>query len=312
MSRGKYIIGPGAKLFPEYADQELNYANKGFVLEFFHVPSGKFVQFKAMLTDFKDRYESSWKQEQVYGRNDPIQNFQGTKRIISIAWDLVAASWGEAKDNLQKATLLNSMLYPSYADASGDTSTIVAAPIFKLSFANLIRSYGNDNSRGDNVDTGFKKQQYSVQKSFNDVRQEFGSRKSFASPQDAIKPIPIRQKIGKGAGSGIASISGLVGTVSGFTYSPVIDNGFFDPREEQGKLYPQTIALSCEYTVMHTHRLGWKGKEFRNSHFPYGSPVENINGSQETNKSVMRSNINDSGTRGHKKAKENIILKGIK
>ena len=52
--------------------------------------------------------------------------------------------------------------------------------------------------------------------------------------------------------------SGLVGRVGGFVYEPDIDSGFFVPEDRSGVLYPQTINLTCEFTVMHTHRLGWK------------------------------------------------------
>ena len=68
-----------------------------------------------------------------------------------------------------------------------------------------------------------------------------------------------------------AETAGLVGTISGFNYSPDFDSGFFD--EGVGTLYPQTIELSMEYTVNHTHELGWKaeGDESANrtDTFPY-------------------------------------------
>lgn len=282
MPKGKFIIGNETKNQSErerYTDQELNYVNKGFVLEFFHVPSGKVVQFKAMLTDFKDKYESSWNQEMVYGRNDPIQNFQGTKRTITLAWDLVAASWGEAKDNLQRATLLNSMLYPSYAGSDG-VSTISAAPLFKLSFANLIRNYG---AAGDD-NNAFKNQ--------NIIKRSDKSGNVTTQAQ------------GKASGLGVAEISGLVGSISGFTYAPVLENGMFDPAEDPGQLYPQTINLSCEFTVMHTHRLGWqkgsKGVDFRAPNFPYGRPVRNIQ--QTDGKQVMRESTRNAGTDAHRSA----------
>lgn len=70
-----------------------------------------------------------------------------------------------------------------------------------------------------------------------------------------------------------AEIAGLVGTISGFTYEPDFDAGFFD--EGIGTLYPQTINLSMEYTVNHTHELGWKAEgdesATRTEAFPYNS-----------------------------------------
>ena len=207
-------------------------------LEFYNIPVGKSVVFKSFLTDFEDRYQSKWNSEEVYGRMDPIQTFQGTSRIISLGWDVVASSFQEAKVNLSKATLLYKMLYPVYtktegADLLGSAATVLAAaPLFKLKFLNMVQ----DSAYG-------------------------------------------------AAAQGSAETGGLIGTISGFTYKPDIDQGFFeDPKAsgtQVGAVYPQTIALSCEYVVQHEHGVGWyktgDGVVFGNagfgeevSTFPYG------------------------------------------
>ena len=72
-----------------------------------------------------------------------------------------------------------------------------------------------------------------------------------------------------------AADAGLVGTISGFTYEPDFDSGFFD--EGIGTLLPQTITLAMGYTVNHTHPLGWEANDagggaqqkMRQSGFPY-------------------------------------------
>jgi len=73
-----------------------------------------------------------------------------------------------------------------------------------------------------------------------------------------------------------AETAGLVGTISGFTYEPDFDAGFFD--EGIGTLYPQTINLSMEYTVNHTHELGWKAEGDKSTNrtvpFPYNHSGE--------------------------------------
>lgn len=73
-----------------------------------------------------------------------------------------------------------------------------------------------------------------------------------------------------------AEVAGLVGTISGFTYEPDFDAGFFD--EGVGTLYPQTISLSMEYTVNHTHQLGWGPEGTRNEKFPYNQPSSGLEG----------------------------------
>jgi len=56
-----------------------------------------------------------------------------------------------------------------------------------------------------------------------------------------------------------AEDSGLFGTISGFSYTPDMESGFFNETEgTETKIYPQTISLSCTFTVVHTHDLGWE------------------------------------------------------
>lgn len=52
------------------------------------------VLFYAFLTDFSQNYTSNWQTEEVFGRTDPIATFQGTKRSVTLAWDIPAAELG--------------------------------------------------------------------------------------------------------------------------------------------------------------------------------------------------------------------------
>jgi hypothetical protein len=62
---------------------------------------------------------------------------------------------------------------------------------------------------------------------------------------------------------------GLVGYINGgFKVAPNIDAGFLTPRSTV--LIPHEILLSVNFTVLHTHKLGWTGKSTRtNAKFPY-------------------------------------------
>lgn len=216
------------------ADQSDELANRLYqYIDIFHIPSGQSLKFKAYITTFSDQYSSEWNSEDVYGRMDPIQTFKGTKRKISLGWDVPAGSFAEAKENMSKASALIAMLYPSYDDdGSGrGASSIAAPPLFKLKFVNLI--------------------------------------------QDAAgSPTP----------NASAELNGLLGTMSGFTYEPDLESGFFQPtrvsarsrvgttpktREpifaatpvivtnDKYKLFPQTIKFQAEFTVLHQHRPGF-------------------------------------------------------
>lgn len=208
--------------------------SEGLVIHFNHIPTGKTCHFKAFLTAFEDVYESQWNEEEVFGRMDPISTFKRTRRRIRLGWDVPAASEAEAVLNLKEAEKLLSMLYPVFetADASdflqgGETGQVteptadrrrvgvmVAPPLFKMKFANLI------------VDGA------------------------------------------KGRITGGARESGLVGTISGLSYRPDIEQGFFggfsDPNTVlgatgivPGTLIPQTISLDIEFTVHHQHGMGF-------------------------------------------------------
>jgi hypothetical protein len=200
-------------------DQTNEFANKAkYVIEFYHIATGKSVRFKAMLTEFSDNYDSQWSSEEVYGRMDPIKTFKTTIRTITLAWDVVAGSQEEAVENMINCSTLFQMLYPTYASA-GSSSTLQAPPLFKLKLLNLIQ----DVSRA---------------------------------------PAPGKHASAKAAG--------LVGSVSGFKYSPNLDHGVF--AEGQGTVYPQSLNLSCTFSCMHTHPLGYgPDGELRNKKgsFPY-------------------------------------------
>ena len=227
-------VGPTAAAQFVAADPTDNIANrKRMIIQLYHLPSSRRVKFKSFLTQYSDQFESEWKKEAVYGRMDHMQTFEGTTRTISLAWAVPAYDFKEAKENLKKASLLMSMLYPSYAAHKG-AGAISAAPLFRLKFVNLIAQPGSL-GEGDDVKT-----------------------------------------------------SGLVGTVGGFTYEPDIDQGFYVPEDKSGILYPQTINLACEFTVMHTHELGWKAGSLRlkggaRGGYPYNEkfPVDST-GNQRT------------------------------
>ena len=122
-----------ANTFIDPSDIQLR---KGQKIEIFSIATGEAVEFKAFVTDFQDSFESEWTSEEVYGRMDPIQTFKGTKRTISLSWDLVAVSHDDAIENMNKCASLFKMLYPTYsAEAS---TTMQASPLVKLKFANLV------------------------------------------------------------------------------------------------------------------------------------------------------------------------------
>ena len=128
----------------------------GSKLKFDSLVLGSEVEFFAFITSFSQTFASTWNSEQVYGRNDPIGNFQGTQRNLNLSWDVPSANGSEAKANLEKMDKLTKMLYPAYSKANftADDGTIVGsnalslskAPLIRLHYANLIKNQGNVSS----------------------------------------------------------------------------------------------------------------------------------------------------------------------
>ena len=272
-----FVVG-----FP-FGDASSDLANNRLqFIEFYHIPSGRTVQFKAFLTQFSDQYASEWNDEDAFGRMDPISTFKRTKRTITLGWDVVSAGIEESVLNMERCSLLLSMLYPDYEGIDGGASRIKTAPLFKIRFMNLI--------------------------------------------QNVAQP-------GMNAKEG-----GLLGKVSGFSYEPDLEQGFFDsmnlpteaikiasflPRNTNGSLseseliFPQTIKLQCEFTVLHQHALGWENQKPRGdgfSKFPYAGPRVQFFGPPRLEKKIPPNTDDNSSAEDRKKKQiaERLLRKTIR
>ena len=216
--------------------------HRGQQIEIYHVPSGQSVIFKAYIDDFQDKYDSDWNSTDVYGRMDPIHQFQGTKRVISLDWIVPSYSVAEAKHNHDKCSLLFSMLYPNYNTGGGgipsSATQISTAPIFRVKFGNLIQDPRFGEAGGSVEESGL-----------------VGAISGFTYAPNIEAGFIDRQ------GSG-----GFVGPEQ-------------FPRDKQssynpgfvGQMYPKEVKLSMEYTVFHTNPLGWESDTKRTPGFPYGN-----------------------------------------
>ena len=104
------------------------------------------------MTDYSQNFNSTWNSEEVYGRPDPLATYQGTKRTISLAWDIPSRSIVEARNNMRLINSLASMLYPGYSSppVTQDDETIInassisRAPLIKIKYKNLIQDANSD------------------------------------------------------------------------------------------------------------------------------------------------------------------------
>jgi len=192
----------------------------GQEIQIYHIPTDTTIKFKAFLNDYSDQFQSEWQNENVYGRMDPIVQYQGTSRVISLDWTLPAFSREEAKLNQKKCDTLFRMLYPMYeAGTINNALSITTAPLFRVLFGNLIIDSAATSPSMGSHDVGSAKEQ------------------------------------------------GLVGTISGFTYAPDLDQGIMFDRNTAGSgfgpvgrglMFPKASKLSMEYTVLHTYRPATK------------------------------------------------------
>jgi len=105
-------------------------------LQILSVPTQFLLMFPAFLSDFSQTFDANWNTEEVFGRMDPIATYQGTKRTMSLGFDLPAGSLGEAKKNLKGCSELVKMVYPIY----NNQNILVKPPLVRIQFANLIKS----------------------------------------------------------------------------------------------------------------------------------------------------------------------------
>ena len=65
--------------------------------------------------------------------------------------------------------------------------------------------------------------------------------------------------------------SGLLGYVKGFAHAPILEEGFIESGD--GKIYPRAAKFQCDFTVLHTHDMGWDEFGFwrGSTDYPYGS-----------------------------------------
>lgn len=256
-----------------YTEKRSDGTRGGHVIEFYSIPTGESVSFKAFLTEFQDSYTSEWNDENSFGRMDPIHTFKRTSRKISLGWDVPAASVNEAKQNLFNAEKLLSMLYPVY-----ETKQFGTAAKGKSASVDSVTLTGATPRMQEEVERAAKEALLRSQRNATGG----GSRKvgvMVAAPLLKLKFANLIMENGDAAKiAGTAENSGLVGTLGGLTYSPDIDQGFFGSttldQVEPGTLIPQTIKFSCEFTVMHTSPLGYdvagkKGENKRSKYFPY-------------------------------------------
>tara|TARA_Y100000034_G_scaffold130837_1_gene190286 strand:- start:354 stop:1193 length:840 start_codon:yes stop_codon:yes gene_type:complete len=98
-------------------------------------------------------------------------------------------------------------------------------------------------------------------------------------------------KGGGGVGSSVSD-SGLLGYVDGFTHAPILDEGFI---ETSSSIFPKAMQMSCTFTVLHTHDIGWDqhGVWLSESDYPYKNTMTDAQQATFDDRIVTRTEANE-------------------
>ena len=203
--------------------------------------NGDYIHFLAYITDMAQSFDVKWNEEEVYGRNDPIAIFQGTKRSISIAFSVPAGNMNEATNNMHKIDALVAFMYPSYKSIVKPGSQyhligyhLAQPPLVKIKMANLINK---NNGTGNNV------------------------------------PIDFEDDVDGGLMGYIGSLS-INPVMEAGTYD-INMNDFSAQADYEGYIAPSLWEISFDFNVLHQSMIGWDentGKWF-GERFLFGSRI---------------------------------------
>ena len=205
------------------------YANNlKYRIGFYHVPSGKTVYFKAFITSYKEDFINDWKGEQVFGRTDDIYTYGGTKRKITLSFDVPAASESEAYENMGRIQRLIQFNYPAYTNMSDieyvGRYVVAQSPLVRINVMNLIQS-------PEKLYDGTEPMKKLKKMSRRDLFADYGSTTSVSESGllCAINTIGLDTDMGKHAV---------------FEKSP-------------GTVLPQFFSVNIDFFVIHENTLGW-------------------------------------------------------
>jgi hypothetical protein len=206
------------------------------VISFQNIRNEESVFFKAFITAFSDTYSPNFNGVEVFGRTDPIQQYKGTSRSITLAFKVPAASESEAFENLGRAGKLIQMLYPSYASVS-NALTLSEAPLVRLKVMNLLSKDSKFITAGilatDSDDT---------YDSFYSVY------KSSAEPD-----------------------LGILGAITSCTVNHGLESeGAFPKLDSTNTILPKLIEINVSFTPIHEETIGFEGEANNTPSFPYG------------------------------------------
>ena len=199
--------------------------NPFFEIKITHLPTNQLIVLPGWVTQFSDNFTSNWNPQNVYGRMDPLVTFENTQRQITLAFDVVSANLDEAVTNLANVNRLIEFLYPVYeGNSRTQQNTLKAAPLIGLEWTNLISTLGTNQRL-----VGF------------------------------LRGVNYSPEIGEG---GFIKGDKNVSTDETTAITSVDEGDLVTTNVEttttiSKSFIPKKLNISLDYTVLHTHLVGW-------------------------------------------------------
>lgn len=248
--------------FMNYEKQMKN-AGHMFRIEAMHIKdingSPDFVEFFPYIEGYTENYDSSWNEEDVFGRMDGISNFTSVKRSFNISLRIAAGSVEQARENQFRISKMIRFLYPALTPGPGDGSFYFrGAPILRLKLGNVISDVKTNGGLFGYIQGGF-----SITPSHKD---------GWFAPQKEI----------------------IVKTNGKPFSSPL--NEQRQESDEKGQsekavtLFFKYFDISFTFKVLHNHPLGTNAESSNQgsfSYFPYGINNQDFSNGSELNPSDL-------------------------
>lgn len=114
-----------------------------------------FVELLPYIESYSENYDSSWNEEEVFGRMDGISNFTSVKRSFSISLRVAAGSLEQARENQFRLSKLIRFLYPAITPGTEGSFFYRGAPILKLKLGNIISDVATNGGLYGYIQGGF-------------------------------------------------------------------------------------------------------------------------------------------------------------
>ena len=232
-----------------------------YLIKFQHIPTGHDVTFPGWVTQFDDQYSSQWNSTPTYGRMDPLATFQRTTRTISLGFDVVAANVVEARVNLDNISKFIRFLYPTYTGSEREAqNTLSGGPLLGFKWTNLVSDKGSTpGGMLYGYTNGFT---YSPNIADGGFLSDPGVYQTANAAAELARPIPQVRANGEETSAAFRE------------HVAEQKAGIRSRRNNASSFIPKTVSLSLQFTVLHTHLMGWNDKQFggdsaANLSFPY-------------------------------------------